>query len=101
MKEIVIATENKGKIAEFKQLLKGWEVRSLLDYPQIPEIIENGETFAENAAIKAETLANHLNCIVIADDSGLEVDAYKVDQGCIQLGMQAIVKVTRPICEKY
>lgn len=75
MKEIVIATENKGKIAEFKQLLKGWEVRSLLDYPQIPEIIENGETFAENAAIKAETLANHLNCIVIADDSGLEVDA--------------------------
>ncbi|KHF40988.1 XTP/dITP diphosphatase [Halalkalibacter okhensis] len=75
MKEIVIATQNKGKIAEFKQLFHGFEIRSLLDYPTIPDIVEDGETFAENAAKKAETLALHINQMVIADDSGLQVDA--------------------------
>ncbi|WP_332629165.1 XTP/dITP diphosphatase [Halalkalibacter flavus] len=75
MKEIVIATQNKGKIAEFKQLFEGLEVRSLLDYPNIPDIVEDGMTFAENAAKKAETLATYLNRMVIADDSGLQVDA--------------------------
>ncbi|WP_332689932.1 XTP/dITP diphosphatase [Halalkalibacter lacteus] len=77
MKELVISTQNKGKIAEFKQMLgeKGLEVKSLLDYPTIPDIIEDGKTFSENATKKAETLAQQLNCIVIADDSGLVVDA--------------------------
>ncbi|MDT8859478.1 XTP/dITP diphosphatase [Alkalihalobacillus sp. MEB130] len=75
MKEIVIATKNKGKIAEFKQMLDGWEVRSLLDYPDIPDIEEDGDTFSKNAAKKAETLATYLNQMVVADDSGLEVDA--------------------------
>jgi XTP/dITP diphosphohydrolase len=76
-KEMVIATQNKGKISEFKQMFgeKGWEVRSLLDYPELPDIEEDGETFAENAAKKAETLAKHLDRLVIADDSGLVIDA--------------------------
>ncbi|GAE34904.1 XTP/dITP diphosphatase [Halalkalibacter akibai] len=76
-KEMVIATQNKGKIAEFEQMFRasGWVVKSLLDYPDIPDIEEDGETFAENAAKKAETLAKHLNRLVIADDSGLIVDA--------------------------
>ncbi len=74
---MVIATKNKGKITEFQQMFakEGWEVRSLLDYPDLPDIVEDGETFAENAAKKAETLANYLNQMVIADDSGLVVDA--------------------------
>jgi XTP/dITP diphosphohydrolase len=77
MKELVISTKNKGKIAEFKQMLEKKElnVKSLLDYPNIPDIIEDGLTFSENAAKKAETLARYLQCTVIADDSGLVVDA--------------------------
>ncbi|TSB47980.1 XTP/dITP diphosphatase [Alkalicoccobacillus porphyridii] len=75
--DIIIATTNKGKIKEFKQLFEGNErvIKSLLDYPHIMDIPEDGHTFHENAAIKAETLAGILNCTVIADDSGLEVDA--------------------------
>ncbi len=74
---MVIATKNKGKIAEFQQMFAkaGWEVKSLLDYPELPDIEEDGVTFAENAAKKAEVLATHLNQMVIADDSGLVVDA--------------------------
>ncbi|ARK31641.1 XTP/dITP diphosphatase [Halalkalibacter krulwichiae] len=75
--ELVIATQNKGKLAEFEQMfgVEGFEVKSLIDYPELPEINEDGQTFAENAAKKAETLANYLNQMVIADDSGLVIDA--------------------------
>ncbi len=53
-KELVIATSNKGKINEFKTLFAGmYEVKSLLDYPQVPEIIEDGDTFKANAAKKS------------------------------------------------
>lgn len=74
---MIIATKNKGKLREFKQLFleKDVLVKSLLDYPDIPDIVEDGQTFAENAAIKAETIASTFNCSVIADDSGLIVDA--------------------------
>ncbi|WP_306984167.1 XTP/dITP diphosphatase [Alkalicoccobacillus murimartini] len=83
MNEIIIATTNKGKINEFKQLLEGngKVIKSLLDYPHIPDIPEDGLTFHENAAIKAETLASLLNRTVIADDSGLEVDALNGEPG--------------------
>jgi XTP/dITP diphosphohydrolase len=76
-KQIIIATKNKGKVREFEQMFAkdGYEVKSLLDYKDIPDIEETGETFAENASIKAETLAKALNEVVIADDSGLVVDA--------------------------
>ncbi|MBI9112636.1 XTP/dITP diphosphatase [Maridesulfovibrio ferrireducens] len=77
MKTVVLATSNKGKIAEFKELLKDFEleVKGLDEYPEIGEIPEPGETFLENAIIKAQTVANITGFIAVADDSGLEVDA--------------------------
>lgn len=77
MKEIIIATKNEGKAKEFKQMLEreGYEVKTLLDFPDIGDIDETGETFEENAIIKAEAVSKKINKIVIADDSGLIVDA--------------------------
>ncbi|WP_034550892.1 ribonuclease PH [Carnobacterium funditum] len=74
---ILIATNNQGKAREFEALFakKGIQVKTLLDYPEIPEVEETGTTFAENALLKAETIANRLNVMVLADDSGLKVDA--------------------------
>ncbi len=74
---LVIASRNKGKISEIKELLADLpiEVLSLFDYPSIIEIEENGETFAENAQIKAQAVYNYTKCAVMADDSGLEIDA--------------------------
>lgn len=77
MKEIVIATKNKGKIKDFELLFQPYSitVKSLLDLEEIQEIEETGTTFEENAAIKAETISKLLNKPVIADDSGIEIDA--------------------------
>ncbi len=78
MKQIVIASRNKGKIKEFRSLFQPLqiEVLSLDDLGEsVPEIEETGSTFAENAQIKAETVAQLLKKPVIADDSGLVVDA--------------------------
>lgn len=74
---LVIASRNKGKISEIEELLADLpiEVLSLLDYPLMIEIEENGETFAENAQIKAQAVYNYTKCAVLADDSGLEIDA--------------------------
>ena len=73
--KLVIATQNKGKVAEFKRLFAphGIEVVSLLDYPELPDVEETGMTFEENARLKAETIANLLQLPVLADDSGLNV----------------------------
>lgn len=77
MKEIWIATSNAHKVQEFKRMLavENIQVFSMLDLPEPIEIVENGNSFEENAAIKAEALAKILNKPVIADDSGLVVDA--------------------------
>ena len=74
--EIVIATKNKGKVKEIIHFFKNTDIyfKSLNDFPDIPEIMENGSTFEENAVIKAETTAEILKKPVIADDSGLQVD---------------------------
>ncbi|SEK88692.1 non-canonical purine NTP pyrophosphatase, RdgB/HAM1 family/ribonuclease PH,TIGR01966 [Carnobacterium iners] len=74
---ILIATNNQGKAREFEALFakKGIQVKTLLDFPDIPEVEETGTTFAENALLKAETIANKFNVMVLADDSGLKVDA--------------------------
>ncbi len=76
MKEVIIATKNEGKVREFKAMLepRGYEVKSLLDIGYTPEIEETGQTFEENAVIKAETISKETGKIVIADDSGLSVD---------------------------
>lgn len=75
-KVVVIATNNSGKAKEFEQLFskKGYAVQTLKDFPEIEEVEETGETFAENALLKAETVSKELNSIVLADDSGLKVD---------------------------
>ncbi|PYZ93673.1 non-canonical purine NTP pyrophosphatase [Salipaludibacillus keqinensis] len=76
-KEIFIATRNKGKIAEFKAFFqqKGLTVKSLLDLPEEIDVVEDGNTFEDNAMKKAETIGKRIGKAVLADDSGLEVDA--------------------------
>ncbi|MBE9910868.1 MULTISPECIES: ribonuclease PH [Enterococcus] len=75
-KTIVIATRNAGKAEEFRTLFakEGYTVKTLFDYPEIPDVEETGTTFEENARLKAETIAQVLNQPVLADDSGLKVD---------------------------
>ncbi len=77
MKEIFIATSNAHKVEEFSQMLAslGYRVKSLLDIEEPIDIEETGETFEENALIKARTVHERLHCAVISDDSGLAVDA--------------------------
>ncbi len=76
MKEVIIATENPGKAREFEHIFasRGLTVRTLLDFPEIPEVEETGTTFEENATLKAEAVSKALNKMVIGDDSGLIVD---------------------------
>lgn len=75
-KRIIFATGNEGKMKEVRMILAdlGYEILSLKDIGYDKEIIEDGKTFEENALIKARTIANERNEIVLADDSGLEVD---------------------------
>ena len=81
--DIVIATNNLGKVKEFQSLLApyGYTVKSLKDFPEIEEVEETGTSFEENACMKAEYLAKVLDCLVVADDSGLEVDALNGEPG--------------------
>ncbi|MGX7262703.1 ribonuclease PH [Enterococcus crotali] len=76
-KTIVIATRNPGKAKEFTKIFaeKGYHVKTLLDYPELPDVEETGKTFEENARLKAETIATLIKQPVLADDSGLIVDA--------------------------
>ncbi len=76
MKELIIATKNQGKLREIKDLLKDFDVNitSLAEYPDVPEIIEDGDSFAANALIKANIVGKFTGKLVIGEDSGLEVD---------------------------
>ena len=82
MKDIMIATSNKGKVREYKSLLEplGYTVHDLSELDPI-EIDENGTTFQENALIKAKSIQGKCNMTVIADDSGLEIDALNKEPG--------------------
>lgn len=73
--ELVIATRNQGKLREIRRLLEETEIRVLgLDaFADLPEVEEDGETFAENARKKAATVARLTGRLTLADDSGLEV----------------------------
>lgn len=80
MKTILLATNNQHKLKELKELLANYNIITLKDIEYFNEIEENGQTFEENALIKAKTIHNYLNqkglaYIVIADDSGLCVDS--------------------------
>ena len=74
--KIVLATGNKNKLREFREMLESDDVSiiSQKEFENYPEVIEDGQTFEENALIKARTIAQHTGRITIADDSGLEVD---------------------------
>lgn len=77
MKEIVVASKNKGKVAEIAAALAGLPVTVLpLDsFGDIPDAVESGATFADNAIAKAKHYAHYTARACLADDSGLEVDA--------------------------
>lgn len=75
--QILIATKNSGKIKELEELLKNLPIklRSLKDFPRIIEPEETGETFSENAVLKARSYALQTGLFALADDSGLSVEA--------------------------
>lgn len=74
---IVLATRNEGKVKELRRILEGFDIdlRSLNDFGPIPEAVEDGETFDDNAYKKALFTARILGLPAIADDSGLAVEA--------------------------
>ncbi len=75
--ELIIATTNEGKARELAEMLSGMRVRlrGLAEFPNVREAEETGETFEENAALKATFYGHLLGGATLADDSGLEVDA--------------------------
>lgn len=75
MRELIVATKNAGKLREIRALLSGLSIKvtSLADYPSAPEIVEDGATFAANAAKKALTVSRYTGKLVMGEDSGLEV----------------------------
>lgn len=83
MKKMILATKNAGKLKEFQAFLAphNIEVISLADFENVPEIIEDGTTFEENAAIKAKVISEHFKLPVVAEDSGLMIDALNGEPG--------------------
>jgi XTP/dITP diphosphohydrolase len=81
--ELVVATKNKGKLKEIKELLKEFplKITSLADYPDAPEIIEDGKNFAQNAIKKAATIAFYTKKLTLGEDSGIEVKALGHEPG--------------------
>ena len=77
MMKLVIATRNKHKLEEIRAIFSphALELASALDFPDIPDVVEDGLTFEDNAIKKAATLARAIGCWALADDSGLEVEA--------------------------
>ena len=76
MRRLLIATKNAHKTAEIRAILgNGWDVSDLNAHPEVAAPEETGATFAENAAIKALAASRLFHGLVLADDSGLEVDA--------------------------
>ena len=74
---LIVASRNPDKIAELRHALAGLdlEVRSVADYPAVPEVEESGMTLAENALLKARAVFRATGALSLADDTGLEVDA--------------------------
>jgi XTP/dITP diphosphohydrolase len=85
MRQLVLATKNLGKIAEFDRLLNQFasdiKVLGLSDYPDMPEVEETGKTLSENASLKAKAISHFTNLPALADDSGLFIDALNGQPG--------------------
>lgn len=77
MPRVLLATRNPGKLRELREITadSSLDWQGLDEFPDVPEAVEDGETFADNARRKARHYANHTGCLTLADDSGLEVDA--------------------------
>lgn len=81
--KLIFATNNQGKMKEVRMILSDLsdKIMSLADARISIEIIEDGNTFEENAIIKAKTIMEYTGEIVMADDSGLEIDAFNKEPG--------------------
>ena len=81
--KMVFATKNEGKVREIKEMLDsmGVELMSLNHFESLPEIVEDGKTYLENALKKAKIISEFTGETVLADDSGLEVDALGGEPG--------------------
>lgn len=79
--KLIMASSNKNKIKEISLMLKGYEILSLNDVGFESDIVEDGKTFKENALIKAKTIYDIYHIPVIADDSGLCVEALNLEPG--------------------
>jgi XTP/dITP diphosphohydrolase len=77
MKELIVASRNKGKVKEIIELLEGLplKVTSLLEHPNLPEVVEDGKTYKANALKKASVIAKITGKMTMSDDSGIEVKA--------------------------
>lgn len=82
-KRLVFATGNAGKMREIRMIMEdtGMEILSMKEIGINPDIVEDGSTFTENAVIKAKAVAALTDAIVLADDSGLEIDALNKEPG--------------------
>lgn len=83
MKRIIFATGNAGKLREIKEIMADMDVEilSMKEAGIQTDIVEDGTTFEENAIIKAKAIAAHTDALVLADDSGLEVDYLNKEPG--------------------
>lgn len=83
MKKIVLASRNPDKIVELREILKPLDIEllSATDFPDLEEVVEDGETLQENAAKKARYVAKETGLPALADDTGLEVEALDLRPG--------------------
>lgn len=86
METIVLASNNQHKIKEFKEIMKDYNIITMAEVGFTDDIVEDGDTFLANSTIKSKTIAKYLkeknlNYMVMADDSGLCVDALNGDPG--------------------
>ena len=85
MRQIVLASKNIGKIAEFERLLTQYaadiKVLGLSEFPNMPEVAEVGTTLSENALLKAKAISSFTKLPALADDSGIFIDALNGDPG--------------------
>jgi XTP/dITP diphosphohydrolase len=78
MQHLIVATRNTHKTREIRRILGAdFAISDLSTYPKTPETVETGKTFEENAVLKATAASRELPGLVVADDSGLEVDALR------------------------
>jgi len=100
--EVVIATRNTGKLRELEAILAPLSLKliSLKDFPEIPDVLEDGATFSENAGKKARTVAHLTGRLTIADDSGLCVDVLQGRPGIFSSRFAGDTATDRERCQK-